>query len=137
MDLLGGSVDNLEHLTMKRLLAAFSFESIQTTITILDWLKSNGKTLEDIRLYVNTFKHKEPRESVSNGILDPSGKYVKKVIKPVVGCGSKKLGGYSMCPSCGHKTAKSFEVNTKPCNQIGGDYIKQVVCKNCNYEEFI
>ena len=129
-------MDGLEHLTMKRLLAAFSFENLQSTITLFDWLKSNGKTLEDLRQYIKNFKYNAPQESVSKGVLDPTGRYVKKVTKLKIGCGSKKLGNYSMCSKCGHKTAKIYEVNTKPCNQIGGDYTKQVVCKNCNYEEF-
>ncbi|KKM68702.1 hypothetical protein LCGC14_1458270, partial [marine sediment metagenome] len=93
-------------------------------------------TLEDLRQYVKNFKHNTPRENISKGVLDPLGRYVKKVSKPKTGCGSKKLGSYSICAACGNKTAKTFEVNTKPCNQIGGTYTRQIVCKNCEHEEF-
>ena len=125
----------LDHLTMDRLLGAFSFEQVQTTLTMLDWLQQNGRTLEDIREYVKGYKYNHPKMSVGTGIVDPKGKYIPSVNKPSEGCG-KKVGGYIMCGSCGHKTAKVFEVNTKPCNQIGGNFTQQIVCKNCEHEEY-
>ena len=116
---------------MNRLLEAFTFAQIQSSLTLFDWITQNDKTMGDVREYVKNYPYGKPPIS---GLVDPQGRAIES-FRSSSGC-SKKIGAYLVCSNCGHKTAKAFEVNTKPCNQIGGNYTKHIICKNCEHEEF-
>lgn len=96
--------------TIEQLLAAFTLKSIQNALTLYDWLNQNNRTFEDVREYIR--------------------KGPKNVTKQARSLPRKE------CPSCG-KRMFPYPVNTLNCNQVGGDYNYQWLCRSCHYEEFV
>jgi len=118
---------------MQNLLQAFRLSDIQTAYTIHLWLERNNRSIkEDLKEYM---ENRLPSHT-SSIIVDPNSvQFVDE--QAVINCSSKKVGGYIKCHKCGHKRAKTYEVNTKPCNQVGGTYKYQILCAYCEHEEYV
>ena len=97
---------------LRPLFNAFNLRELQTVLTIKHVLDSKNFSLDSIQEYLKlsiTFREAP-----------------KQALKPLL----------NACPNCEHTVFKVYEVNTKKCNQVGGDYTQQLICAKCEHEEF-
>ena len=126
----------MEQIIMLKLLDAFRFSEIQAALTMMDWLRQNNRGIEDVRKFVKNYDH---TKKIKPRLFDNTGRPINtepaKVRLLKGGC-VEKTSGYVVCNACGNKTAKEYAVNTKPCNKIGGEFTRQIICNHCEHEEF-
>ncbi|MHA2135388.1 MAG: hypothetical protein ACW99J_16125, partial [Candidatus Thorarchaeota archaeon] len=108
----------------------FRFESLQTFVNILIALRRNNLLIEDLVHYVDTHKkHMETpykRLPTTKVQIGTKGRPCQKRIKPELS---------RACTNC-DTPMEGFEVNTRPCNQVGESLRIQWICSKCDLEEF-
>lgn len=92
---------------MEMLTEAFKFGILQDCGNLMLILRSNGRTMDE---FIDWLEEK------------------KKAI-------NKDSIAHRDCPNCG-SPVRLYRVNSKKCNQVGGDYTVQWWCRSCHWDEF-
>jgi hypothetical protein len=102
-------------------LGAFNFALLQDLNTLLMHLK------------VGKIKKREFRQYMSRSISERGANLKPEQIAVV-----ERITGAPRCPKC-NANLLMYDVNSKPCNQVGGEYKTQIMCSGmmaCNFERF-
>ncbi len=95
---------------MRKLLAAFTINSLQSAVTLHDWLEQNGRDIEDVRSHIRKYARE--------------GRVVKEIRRKAqkhCTCGGAMIG---------------YRVNVSKCTDVGGNYTMQFNCSTCGKEEY-
>jgi len=103
--------------TIEQLMAAFQLRDLQNLVTAYDWLKQNGRTIEDLRHYLAG----KPRE----------------MARPAQGAAALWNKKAPRCPRCGAPLLLR-EINLKPGRGNENGYRSEWHCTNgdCIYEKY-